>query len=349
MSSLYPGSQQVPPMKYGNKPSDSAVLQTWESGEWIAQTKRDGGWYQLEKTDTGDVYLFGRTKSKVTGEYTEKIANVPHIESWAQSLPNGTTLIGEIYVPGGKSNDVTKIMGCTAANAYKRQFQSKDYGGPIHYYVFDIIRYRGKSLIDVPVIDRIEHYLEYELGDLFLDEPYVELALTYYNNFEEHLKDIFAAGGEGMVFKKKDCPYRPDKRTTTSQMYKYKQHLDSVDLICIGLLDPEYYYTGKEAETWPYKDDEGNLITKHAYYGWKNAMQLGAYKDGKIINVGRVASGLTDEIRQDMAEHPENYLDKVIEVECMSTTKDGALRHPVFRRVRKDKDPNDCLWEEIFK
>ena len=132
-------------------------------------------------------------------------------------------------------------------------------------------------------------------------------------------------------------------------MYKYKQHLDSVDLICTALLEPEYYYTGKEAETWPYKDNNGNLITKHAYYGWKNAMQLGAYKDGKIIDVGRVASGFTDEDRQNMAEHPENYLNKVIEIECMSTTKDGALRHPVFKRVREDKGPDDCLWDEIFQ
>lgn len=77
-------------------------------------------------------------------------------------------------------------------------------------------------------------------------------------------------------------------------------------------------------------------------------MKLGAYKNGKLIEVGRVASGFTDEDRQSMAEHPEDYLGKVIEVECMSTTKDGALRHPVFRRVREDKGPDDCLWDEIF-
>lgn len=346
-SSLYPGSQQCAPMKYGNKPSDSQVLSSWESGDWIAQEKKDGAWYQLEVTDEGNIFLFGRTESKVTGEYTQKIENVPHIKEWAEQLPHGTTLIGEIYVPGGKSNDVTKIMGCTAENAYKRQFNSSAYGGPIHYYVFDCIRYSGTDLCDIPFVKRYEYYLQYTLKNLFNSE-YVELSECYYNNFEEHLNDIFAAGGEGMVFKKKDCPYRPGKRTTTSQAYKYKEHMDSVDLVCIALLDPEYYYTGKEADSWPYKDAEGKLITKHAYYGWKNAMQLGAYKDGKIIDIGRVASGFTDEDRANMAEHPENYLNKVIEVECMSTTKDGALRHPVFKRVREDKDPQDCLWNEIF-
>lgn len=345
---LYKGSLQIPPMRYGNKPADSRVLTSWESGEWVAQEKKDGAWYQLEVTDDGEIYLFGRTVSKKTGEYTEKIANVPHIESWATYLPHGTILIGEIFVPGGKSNDVTKIMGCTPENAYTRQFKSKEYGGPIHYYIFDCIRYRGKSLLEVPFIDRYEEYLEYQIGDLFDFEEYVELAPLYRDNFEEHLQNIFAAGGEGMVFKKKDCKYRPGKRTSAlTESYKYKEHMDSIDLVCMSLEEPTKEYTGKELKSWQYWEND-KPVTKPYFYGWKNAMRLGAYKDGKLVEVCRVASGLTDEDREDMALHPENWLNKVIEVECMSITKDGALRHPVFKRVREDKGPDDCLWDEIF-
>lgn len=367
---------QTAPMRYGNKPDETRVLASWKSGDWVAQEKKDGAWYQLEKTDNGEIYLFGRTISKKTGEYTEKIANVPHIKSWAAYVPNGTILIGEIYVPGGKSNDVTKIMGCTPENAYKRQFETDEYGGPIHYYIFDCIRYMGKSLLDVPFIERYDEYLGYQLWDLFKYEDYVELAETYEDNFEQHLREIFAAGGEGMVFKNRGSKYRPDKRTSAlTEAYKYKEHMDSVDLICMELLDPVMEYTGKELSTWPYWYDAENdktylwsfdpnnstsapysfddvpgimPVTKPFYYGWKNAIKLGAYKDGKLIEVGRVASGLTDADREDMALHPENWLNKVIEVECMSTTKDGALRHPVFKRVRDDKGPDDCKWEEIF-
>lgn len=379
LSSLYPGSMQVEPMRYGNKPAESIIEKTWESGDWFMQEKKDGAWYQLEKTVLGEVYLFGRTKSKVTGEYTEKIANVPHIKEWADKhLPNATTLIGEIYVPGGKSNDVTKIMGCTPKNAQERQYEPENfnlYGGPIHYYVFDMIRYAGKDMCNEGAYQRYR-YLEIDLGKAFLDGSWVELAPICEDNFEEHLKNIFAAGGEGAVFKKKDCPYRPGKRTTTSQMYKYKEHLDSIDLICMELLDPVMDYTGKGLDTWPYwydlDEDETYYwefdfhnptaapysfddvlgiipVTKPFYYGWKNAIRLGAYKDGKIIEVGKVASGLTDADRENMALHPEKWLNKVIEVECMSTTKDGALRHPVFKRVREDKGPDDCLWDEIFQ
>jgi len=378
---LYEGSQQVPPMRYANKPNLETILKTWESGEWIAQEKKDGAWYQLEKTDDGHIYLFGRTISKVTGEYTEKSANVPHIVEWAQKyLPNGTTLVGEIYIPGGKSNDVTKIMGCTPENAKRRQYEPENFklfGGPVHYYVFDCIRYKGEDLCDESTTDRIEHYLNWELVDVFDDEMYIELAETYYKDFANVLKNIFAAGGEGMVFKKKDCPYRAGKRTTASQMYKYKEHMDSIDLVCMELLDPVKEYTGKEIESWPYWigiSDDGDHnheyerkipigvkrepinfdeifipVTKPYYMGWKNAMRLGAYKDGKLVEVCRVASGLTDEDREAMAFAPEAYLNKVIEIECMSINKkDGTVRHPVFRRVRIDKGSDDCIWEEIF-
>lgn len=366
--SLYPGSQQVAPMRFANKPSDMELAKIFVSDDWVAQEKKDGAWYQLEISDDGErMYLFGRTVSKKTGEYTEKLANVPHIENWALNIPKGTTLIGEIFVPGGKSNDVTKIMGCTPNNAFKRQFETSVYGGPIHYYLFDCIRYGGESLLDTPYIERYEKYLKEQIAPLIQDE-YIELAETFYNNFEEHLTKIFAAGGEGMVFKRKDSVYEPNKRPKTS--FKYKEHLDSIDLICMNILDPVMEYTGKEIESWQYwydkelqepfyagigavenciQNDKYIPVTKPFFYGWKNAMQLGALKDGKIVEVCKVASGLNDLLRSSMADNPDNYIGQVVEIECMSVNKkDGTVRHPVFKRIREDKDSQDCLYDEIF-
>ena len=79
-------------------------------------------------------------------------------------------------------------------------------------------------------------------------------------------------------------------------------------------------------------------------------MSLGCYKDGKIVYVGKVASGFTDEMRADMAENPDNYLNNVVEIECMSVdSKEGTIRHPTFRQMRYDKNIEECLWEDIFK
>ena len=146
MSELYSGSYQLEPMKYNGKPSQALIDEAFKgNGQWVAQQKYDGALYMLEKIDNDHIYLFARTKSRKTGELVEKSANVPHIVEWAKSLPDDTVLLGEIYVPGGKSNDVTKIMGCTPTNAIARQ-KGTSYGGFIHYDVFDCIRFNGINL-----------------------------------------------------------------------------------------------------------------------------------------------------------------------------------------------------------
>lgn len=377
MSSLYPNSHQIPVMKYCSQPSQTMIDLAFSSGDWIMQEKVDGALYMVEKTIDGTVYMFSRTVSKITGELAEKSDNFPHIKKWAEdNLPNDTILIGELYVIGGHSNDVTKLSGCLPARAVARQFDSNEFGGPLHYYVFDIIYYDGEDLQNYRTIDRL-NYLYTNLKDAFENQEYVELAPVFSNDFENHLNEIFARGGEGAVFKNKNCPYRAGKRTTTSQMFKWKQHLDSIDLVCTGVEEPVRPYTGKEIETWNYwleqteiNDNgtvhwapvEGQLydaytknphlyqpVTKPYFYNWKSALTLGAYKNGELIEIGRVASGLTDADRADMAENPQDWIGSVIEIECMSLNKkDYTIRHPVFIRRRDDKDPKDCILQEIF-
>ena len=383
---LYEGSHQIPAMRYHNKLSDAKVDAAMTNGEWCLQEKKDGCFYQLEKIDNDHIYLFSRTKSKKTGELAEKGDNVPHIIEWAREyLPDDTVLLGEIYIPGGHSNDVTSVMGCLPKNAIARQ-EASDW---VHYYVFDCIYYNGNNLCDNTLETRVGHYLEcmlydcFELGNYIGGYnsacKYVEMATTYTlgenvnigigcESFQEKLNEIFAAGGEGAVFKRLDSIYEPDKRPMTC--FKMKEHVDSVDLIVMELLDPVPEYTGKELDTWPYwydteyeeevyaaqgaikhmiESDRYRPITKHFFFGWKNAFKVGAYRDGKLIEVGRVASGLTDEMREDMAVHPENYINKVVQISCMSLNKkDYTVRHPVFECIRPDKDINDCLLDEIF-
>lgn len=390
---LYEGSHQIPAMRYHNKLADAKVDAAMTSGEWCMQEKKDGCFYQLEKIDDEHIYLFSRTKSKKTGELAEKSANVPHIINWArQFLPDDTVLLGEIYIPGGHSNTVTSVMGCLPQNAVARQ-EASDW---VHYYVFDCIYWNGNNLCNNTLETRVGYYLEYmlyrsfELGNYLGGYvpacEYVEMATTWTlgenpnigegcGSFQEKLNEIFAAGGEGAVFKRLDGIYEPDKRPMTC--FKMKEHVDSIDLVCIELLDPVREYTGKEIDVWPYwvgVSDDGDhnheherkiaisapreketfdeyfiAVTKPYYFGWKNAMRLGAYKDGKLIEVGRVASGLTDELREDMAAHPESYLNKVVKVSCMSLNKkDYTIRHPVFEGIHFNKDATDCLINEIF-
>lgn len=360
MSELYPNSYQIPAMLVSKTPKD--VSEKLASGDYIGTEKMDGAWYQAEKTDDGSTYLFGRSKSKKTGELAEKSANFPHIMAWIAGLPKNTILIGEIYKPGGKSNDVTKISGCLPKKAYERQFEDKSGNyEPLHYYIHDIIMFGNKDLSNESYIERLI-YLQNAIAPQ-IDSEYIEIAEPVYKNLEQALQEVFDKGGEGMVFRHKDSVYEPGKRPKT--VFKIKTE-ETFDAVIMGFVDPEKYYTGKDADNWPYVEDlNGKLyhledgvriktptrpVTKAYYNGWKAGINVGAFdNDGVLHSVGTISSGMTDFLREDMAKNPDKYLNKVVEIQAMSVDpKEQTIRHGRLMRVRDDKNAEECTLNSIF-
>ena len=368
ISELYPEAEDMmlPAMLIWKLPAgkEDKLSEVCENGEYFLEEKIDGAFYQFVKTQNYS-YLFGRTVSRKTGLLTEKGANVPHIMGALSSIPADTVIVGEIYVPGGTSKDVTSVMGCLAEKAIARQ---KD--NPIHFYLHDITFYNGEDVTALGAEERYDilHKLWDECG--LAQYGFLRLAEKITENLEQTISDILARGGEGAVLKKKDAPYTPDKRPAWSTV-KIKQ-MDSIDLVCMGFCDPTKEYTGKEIETWPYwvktTDDpefgeveELSMSCKYGEEGWQpvtkyyafnqySAIKIGAYdNNGTLVELGTVSSGLTDEMKQSMSENPVFYLGMVVSLDCMSIDKGSkTLRHPVFKAWRGDKNPEDCKIGEVF-
>lgn len=371
---LYPEAEElmIEPMLIWKLPvgKESMLSEVCSNGEYFLEEKIDGAFYQFVKTEN-HCYLFGRTVSKVSGILTEKSDNVPHLKEALNCLPAGTILIGEIYVPGGTSKDTVSIMGCLPTLAIKRQ---KD--APIHYYVHDIIAYDSVNLINSPADLRYKILAAIWKKHNLNQYSFLRLATRVDEDMEAEISRILKSGGEGVVLKKKDYPYSPGKRPAWSTI-KVKQ-MDSIDLICTGFCDATKEYTGKELETWPYWEERGEQnqddeytwllsegqyyedyvhnphiyrpVTKPYFLGWKTAIRIGAYNDkGELIDLGTVSSGLTDDNKREMTEHPELWLGTVVALDCMQVDKkEHTLRHPVFKCKRDDKDAKDCVISEIF-
>lgn len=371
---LYPEAEElmIEPMLIWKLPAgkESMLSEVCSNGEYFLEEKIDGAFYQFVKTEN-HCYLFGRTVSKLSGILTEKSDNVPHLKEALNCLPAGTILIGEIYVPGGTSKDTVSIMGCLPTLAIKRQ---KD--APIHYYVHDIIAYDSVNLINSSADLRYKILAAIWKKHNLNQYSFLRLATRVDEDMEAEISRILKSGGEGVVLKKKDYPYSPGKRPAWSTI-KVKQ-MDSIDLICTGFCDATKEYTGKELETWPYWEERGEQnqddeytwllsegqyyedyvhnphiyrpVTKPYFLGWKTAIRIGAYNDkGELIDLGTVSSGLTDDNKREMTEHPELWLDKVVALDCMQVDKkEHTLRHPVFKCKRDDKDAKDCVISEIF-
>lgn len=370
---MYPEARMIDSMKIWQLPSgkEDMLSEVCQSGEYFAQEKIDGYWYQYEKTENYS-YLFSRNVSVQTGCLTEKSENVPHLMKFLDSkLPNNTTLIGEIYYPGGTSKNVTTIMGCLPERAIIRQ---KD--NPIHFYIHDIIMYDGVNLVNTAAEDRYKILAAIWNKHQLNDCEYLRLAELIEGNIEDKIAEILSQGGEGVVLKKKNLPYYPGKRPAWSTI-KVKQ-VDFADVVCMGFEDATIEYTGKEIETWKFWEERAEMnkngeynwvkfygdyyneyshnphiyrpVSKGHYYGWKTSMRVGAYEEnGELKEIGTVSSGWTDADRQDMADCPEDYLGHVFEVSMMQKDKQAkTFRHARVIRKREDKSAKDCILSEIF-
>lgn len=366
----FPEAYCFKPMKIANFPNTRGITleDLATSDDYYATEKIDGAWYCFNKTPNY-AYLFGRTISRKNGLPVEKSDNVPHIKEALSILPPNTIIIGEIYT-GDKtktSKDTVSIMGSLPKRAITLQKKQ----GNVHYYLHDIIMYDGEDLTSLGAFERYNKIKEIYF-DLKLDKyDFLELApILDTKNALEAAAEIIARGGEGIVLKKKDYPYEYNKRPAYSSV-KIKK-ADTVDVVCMGFEDPTKEYNGKETSDYLMniktgekfirgKRSELNIledamnntedfieITKPFYYDWKTAINIGLYKNGELVSIGTVSSGLTDFYREDFAKNPQKYIGQVIECECMEL-KDGSLRHPIFKRFREDKNAEDCKYEEIFK
>lgn len=368
---LYPNAEGLiyePMLIHGS--TDIQLQKACNSGDYFGQIKKDGAFYQFVKGVNNSSFLFGRTVSKKTGVFTEKISNVPHIKDALDCLPDKTVVIGEIYYPGGSSKNTVEIMGCLPAKAIERQ---NGKWGQIHYYLHDIIMYDGVDLVRNKVNNEMRYKILKKIFELHeLNKyPFLELAEVWNDNLYKRIGDALNAGEEGMVIKKKTGVYEPGKRPDTN--LKAKQTI-TFDCIITGFEEPTTFYYGKDIENWQYwvlvdtdentikmrlpigcyynQGEEYKAVTKPYYMGWTNArIKIGAYdENNNIINIGTVHSGISDEMKQDMSKNPEKYLNHVCEIKAMEVDKkEKTLRHGFLLNMRQDKSSEQCLMEDIFK
>lgn len=372
--------KEMEPQKYWAPPaswSDAKKKETTEarifSGDWFGAEKKDGYFSKLVKDDEGNIGLYSRSRN-VNGEYPEKSEWVPHLKGFFDWLPNGTCLLGELYLPSkpGSSN-ITTLLGCLKEKCIARQSQ----GEKLNFYVFDVLAYEGKSVYTSSLMARTvilskifnDYADEVNPGGYLIGEGpsfgYVAFA-TYYSGKElwNKLQGILASGGEGMVITRGGAPYQPGKRPSKDCQKVKKELTENIDCFFTGRgTAPTRLYTGKEIETWKYWQDirtgnklEGALykeykngstiepVTKPFFYGWVGSLEIGVLKDGEVYPIGYL-SGLADEIKSD----PGAQAMKCIEVTAMEILETGGIRHAKLERFRPDLAPTDCTYEKYMR
>lgn len=339
------------------------------SNNFLASVKYDGFYERLIKDEDGNIILQGRSKS-VSGEYLDKHEWVPQLNEFFKALPNGTCLLGELYLPSKRgSRNVTTILGCLKDKAIERQKS----GEPLHYYVFDVWAYNGKSYLKTPLQERIKtlNAISDSLKVKSVPCPEVEFAKYYENREEiwEKLGEALANGEEGMVIYKKNGIPEPGKRTARKTLKIKKEIEQTIDAFVDGNYKPAKRLSDtKFPETWGFWENEKtgekvskNMfleaaktgtwvpITKAHYYGWASAISFSVMRDGAPYRIAWI-SGIPDSIKEEIVTEPEKWIHKVAELSAMELEEGThCLRHGriVSWRPQGDKNYQDCTFDQI--
>ena len=240
-----------------------------EIGLVALEWKYDGARVQIHK-DGEKVRIFSRRLEDVTASLPEIVQTAKRIRADSAILDGEAVAIGK----DGRPMAFQEIL-----KRFRRKYNVEKLALqiPLHLFLFDLIYLDGKSVVDLPLTERRKLLERIASADPSIladqiqsDSP--ELAEKIY-------RQALDAGHEGLILKNPTSVYAPGKRG--KNWLKIKPVMETLDLVVIGA-----------------KWGEG-----------RRASFLGSYRlgcldqlTGKLLDIGWVATGLTDEALADLTE-----------------------------------------------
>jgi bifunctional non-homologous end joining protein LigD len=311
----------------------SSVDEPFDDPDWLFEIKWDG-YRALAFIAKGKVRLVSRNQNDLTAQYPELHSLPEHVRADTAILDGEIAALDE---QGRASFSLmqqrTGIREAGRRTAFRRDI-------PLLYYVFDLLYLDGYDLRRVPLEPRKKVLAQ--ITD-------ATGPLRYSDHFSQGkaLFDVAKQKGlEGILAKRRDSVYE-ERRSQVWLKIKITQTLDCV----IG----------------GYTDPEGTRM----YFG---SIVLGLYdKKGDLIHVGQAGTGFDQamlkqiwgvlkkrETKRSPFPHGVEALrevhwvkpDLVAEIkfsEWTHATAEGGkkLRAPVFLGLREDKDPKECVLEQL--
>ncbi len=323
--------KQAPKSKIptGIKPMLATLVDApFDDADWSYEVKWDG-YRALGFINKGEVELFSRN-NKTFNEKFYPIYNI--LKKWEINA----VIDGEILVLNDKG----------ISNFGNLQNWRSEADGELVYYVFDLLWYEGKNLMELPLTSRQAILKEI----LPVDDDRVRVSKVFNASGIDFFNAAERMGLEGIIAKKTSSTYAPDARS--KEWLKIKVHKRQ-EVVIAGFTKNED--TAKQF----------------------SSLLLGVYEDGQLQYVGKVGTGFSDKVQKEMmAQFKPLITDKspfstipdvnkpsrfrpnppkakatwlkpelVCEVAFSEVTSDGVFRHPSFQGMRVDKKAKDVIRE----
>jgi bifunctional non-homologous end joining protein LigD len=317
------------PIPRGMKPMLATLVDApFDDPDWQYEVKWDG-YRALAFAEGAEVEILSRNNKG----FNEKFYPIHKVLIEANL---NAVLDGEILVLDDKGR----------SNFGDLQNWRSEADGELVYYVFDLLWYEGKDLMDLP-LDQRQAILKKILP---ATDDRLRLSTVFTANGIEFFKAAEKMELEGIIAKKRSSVYTPDNRS--KQWLKVKVHKRQ-EVVIAG-------YTKNEDTSKQF-----------------SSLLLGVFEGKNLQYVGKVGTGFSDKVQKEMMaqfkpliteESPFNYIpdvnkasrfrpnppkakatwlkpELVCEVAYSEVTSDGVFRHPSFQGMRIDKKASSITRE----
>jgi DNA ligase D-like protein (predicted ligase) len=301
-----------------------AVQKLPQGQEWLYEVKLDG-YRCLAGRDSTGVTLWSRRENLFTKQF-------PQIAQACERLPPNTLVDGEIVALDERGRVSFNLL---------QHHRSK--AQALVFYAFDILIYRGRSVLKLPLYFRRE-----VLRRVFEDIKAAPIGMS--ENIEAAPTDMIRVakefGFEGIVAKRKDSLYEPGKRTGAWVKYRINRGQELViggytpgnpfDALIVG------YYEG-ERLLYAAKVRNGfvSLVRREVASKFRG-LEIDACPFANLPEKKRTQWALTrEEMKNCVWLKPE----LVAQIEFTEWTPDGHLRHSKFVGLREDKAAREVVRE----
>ena len=294
--------------------------------KWLYEVKFDG-YRCLAGRDSKKVTLWSRKENLFTSQFSQ-IARACH------RLPQDTLVDGEIVALDENGRISFNLL---------QHHRSK--ASAIQYYVFDLLIYRGKSLLNVPLRTR-QQLLSEALRDVAGSDGRIRLCEVFKGSPADLIEAAKEVGFEGIVGKQEKSYYESGKRSGAWLKYRINRGQEFViggytpdnpfDALVVGYYEGnKLYYVAKVRNGFVPR------VRREVYQRFKG-LETDACPFANLPERKRTQWALTkEEMKNCRWLRPE----LVAQIEFAEWTPDGHLRHSKFIGLREDKDPRTVLRE----
>jgi len=292
-------------------------------GAFYVEDKYDGIRGQLHLSD-GRAALYSRTLDDVSHQF-------PEIVEAAPALHVGSLIVdGEVVA--FKDDQVLPFALLQKRLGRKQPPAALTREIPVSLMIFDILTLDGRNLMDEPLLERktvienIEWPAPLRIAPFLLLEARTEL--------EPFFQQAALRRNEGLMLKDAGSLYLPGKRGMS--WLKWKKALATLDVVVTGV---EFGHGRRR-----------DVLSDYTF---------AVHHDGRLLNIGKAYSGLTDREIEDMTEFFKQHTvqdygrfrvvepNVILEVAFNGIQKSNrhasgyALRFPRIVRIRHDKTPSE--------